>query len=173
MCSFDGPAEKRPYHYVQCGLDNIYLGNGFEVDLIDGEEYVRVQNVEELWKTIGIAVSTNPSELTPKEIRFLRNHMELTQEELGKKLGVDGQTVARWEKEQTKLPGPANLAIRTLFLTSPAAQPEGSEIIVGLYEAIERQESESPKEFSAIQLIRVHDSWTTKSTERQLEFSGV
>jgi hypothetical protein len=38
-------------------------------------------------------------------------------------------TVARWEKGKAKLPGPADLALRALFLASDTAQPEGSKIL--------------------------------------------
>ncbi|WP_018148928.1 helix-turn-helix domain-containing protein [Henriciella marina] len=171
--SFGKPAEREPYHYVQCGLDNVFLYDGYELECIDEEEYVRVRNVEELWKGIGISVATEARELQPKEIRFLRNHMELTQDDLAKKLGVEPQTLARWEKSQTKLPGPADLAIRTLFLTSPAAQPEGSEIIGRLFKVIEDRENNIPRDFSAINFIRCMEGWKRKNDDNQLELTGV
>ena len=82
-------AAKEPYHYTQCGLENVYLHDGYELDVVDGQEYVRVASVESLWKTIGISLALDKKELSPAEIRFLRNHMGLTQEELAKKLEQD------------------------------------------------------------------------------------
>jgi transcriptional regulator with XRE-family HTH domain len=74
--------------------------------------------------------------------------MELTQAQLGACLRVSDQTVARWEKGVTKLvPGPADLALRVLFLASPAAQPEGIKIVQELFKfletIIEHDESEA------------------------------
>ena len=170
-------AEKDAYHYTQCGLDNVFLVSGYTREEVDGKEYVRIMNVEGLWKAIGISIATELSSLAPEEIRFLGSHMELTQPELAKKLGVDVQTFARWEKNQTQLSGPADLAIRTLFLTSPVAQPEGSEIIGDLYAIIEKREDVTKPDFSAKRLIRTMDiagnKWTTSTDSNQLELQGM
>ena len=115
--------------------------------------------------------------MAPQEIRFLRKHMQLSQPELAKKVGVDTQTLARWEKDQTKIPGPADLALRTLFLTSPVAQPEGSEIIGELFSLIEKREKEQQPDFSASGLVRtmdiVNDSWKPSINSGQLKLAGI
>jgi hypothetical protein len=67
--------------------------------------------------------------LNPKETRFLRIQMGKTQPEIANLLRVDDQTVARWEKKKCKIPGPADLILRALFLSSDVAQPEGGEIL--------------------------------------------
>ncbi|MEO1659344.1 MAG: helix-turn-helix domain-containing protein [Pseudomonadota bacterium] len=164
-------------HYTQCGLKNIYLASGFKRETVGEKEYVRIRNIDSLWKTIGISIVKDNHALSPAEINFLRRHMKLTQAELAKKLGVDTQTYARWEKEKTELPGPAALAIRTLFLTSPAAQPEGSEIIVKLYEIIQEHESESNPAFSAAGFVRTMNnddgSWKYAVDTPQMALNGV
>lgn len=162
-----GEAAKEPYHYTQCGLDNVYLEGGFELTTVDGEEFISISNIDGLWKVIGIEIATHEGSLSPNEIKFLRSHMGLTQQELAKKLGVDTQTYARWEKTQTKIPGPANLAIRTLFLTSDAAAPEGTEVITQLYDLIEESEKDLKRDFSAIHLIRTMDGWQIGGLDRQ------
>jgi DNA-binding transcriptional regulator YiaG len=131
----DAPAPK-PYLYKECGLDHIYLMNGFSIERVDGEDYVSIENVDGLWKAIGLNLVTEKKILSPKEIRFLRGLMGMTQSELAKLLRVDDQTVARWEKKKSKLPGPADLGLRMLFLNSKVAQPEGNEILVKLQETI-------------------------------------
>lgn len=118
-----------PYHYRECGLDNIFLLNGFDFEYHDGDRYISVHNADELWKAIGLHLVEKQKTLSPKEVRFLRNHMRLTQAELAQMLRVDDQTVARWEKGKSKLPGPADLALRAAFLGSNVAQPEGSAIL--------------------------------------------
>src|SRR5690349_8978096 len=88
----------KPYHYTECGLSNIYLLNGFTLDEYDGEQYVSVENLDGLWKAIGLDIVTGRKLISGKEVRFLRGQMDLTQSELGALLRVDDQTVARWEK---------------------------------------------------------------------------
>lgn len=125
----DNHIESTPYHYRECGLDNIYLMNGFSLENCDGDEYVSIRNIEELWKAIGLNLITSQKDLSPKEIRFLRRQMRYTQSELANRLRVTDQTVARWEKDTCKMPGPADLVLRVLFLSSEIAQPQGKEIL--------------------------------------------
>ena len=125
-----------PYHYKECGLDNIYLANGFTIEDMDGDDYVSIENVDGLWKAIGLNLVRDQKTFAPKEIRFLRTQMEMTQAELALLLRVDDQTVARWEKQKCKIPGPADLALRVLFLSSTIAQPEGGELLKHLHEAV-------------------------------------
>jgi DNA-binding transcriptional regulator YiaG len=127
-----------PLHYTACGLDDVYLINGFTRETVDGEEYVTIEDMDGLWKAIGLHLVTHRKVLAPKEVRFLREHMDFTQAELGEKMRVSDQTVARWEKGQTdEIPGPADFLLRVLFLASERAQPEGGKILDHLMKVIE------------------------------------
>jgi hypothetical protein len=84
-----------PLHYTACGVDNIYLMNGFRRETIDGETFTSIEDLDGLWKAIGLHLVTTRKVLAPKEIRYLREHMGLTQAELGARLRVSDQTVAR------------------------------------------------------------------------------
>jgi DNA-binding transcriptional regulator YiaG len=146
-----GKAAGKPLHYTACGLDDIYLVNGFTREVVDGEEYITIQDLDALWSAIGLHLVTTKKVLAPKEIRFLREHMDFTQAELGKLMRVSDQTVARWEKGTTDaFEGPADFMLRVLFLTSPIAQPEGREILnkTGIMkmaeEIVEKDEQDKP-----------------------------
>ena len=60
--------------------------------------------------------STRKKLLTGKEVRFLRKEINLTQSELGRLFGVDAQTVARREKGENNVSGPAERLLRALYL---------------------------------------------------------
>jgi DNA-binding transcriptional regulator YiaG len=144
LCGEAAPAPK-PYHYKECGLDNIYLMNGYSIEEVDGEEYVSVDSVDELWKAIGLNLVTSKKILSPKEIRFLRGQMDKTQAEVASLLRVDDQTVARWEKGKVGLSGTADIALRALFLASRVAQPEGATILSQWLETLRKLvERDSP-----------------------------
>lgn len=113
---------EQPLRYTACGLDDVYLLNGFTRETIDGEEYVTIEDLEDLWKAIGLHLVKTRKSLAPKEIKFLRQHMDMTQAELAAHLRVTDQTVARWEKGAVELPGPADLLLRVLFLGSDIAR---------------------------------------------------
>jgi DNA-binding transcriptional regulator YiaG len=155
-----------PLHYTACGLDNVYLLNGFTRETVDGEEYVSIEDMEGLWKAIGLHLVTTRKALAPKEIRFLRQQMDLTQAELGARLRVADQTVARWEKDRCDLPGPADMMLRALFLGSKIAQPEGNEIlkkIINLWdELLERDEPAQKAD------VFEHGPHKRKESEREL-----
>ena len=116
----DAKASK-PYHYTECGLDNIYLLDGFDVEEMDGEKYVSITDVDGLWKAIGLNLVANRKTFSPEEIRFIRTQMSKTQAELAALLRVDDQTVARRVgKRKCKLPGPpADWPCGFLFLACP------------------------------------------------------
>jgi hypothetical protein len=63
------PPESKPYHYTECGLDDVYLLNGFSFDELD----VSINNVDGLWRAIAANLVTRHATLSPAEIRFLRS----------------------------------------------------------------------------------------------------
>ena len=110
------PPRPSPYAYTVCGLDNIFLLNGYRTDYHDGEESISVIDVEGLHRAIGRHLVLHRKGLSPKEVRFLRKTMDLTQAELAAKLGNDAQSVARWEKGTCEMPGTAEKLLRVTFL---------------------------------------------------------
>ncbi len=108
------PAQE-PHHYRVSGLDDIYLLNGFTRESTPYGEVVKIADVVGLHKAIGHRIVTEDKPLSPREFRFLRKNMDLTQEDLAKRLKVDAQTVARYEKDQTAIPGPTDMVLRIMF----------------------------------------------------------
>ena len=49
-----------------------------------------------------------------KELKEKRNELSLTQEQLAKELNVTGNTVARWERDEMKIPPFLHLALETI-----------------------------------------------------------
>ena len=139
--------DKSPYHYTECGLDDIYLRSGYEIHSTPEGDFVSVKDADELLKAIGIHLVTAKKELTGRELRFLRKHMDETQAELADLLRVSDQTVARWEKgegEGAGIPGPADFLIRMLFLEHIGEQQGVRELLRDLKE---RDEDPSGKQF--------------------------
>jgi len=105
----------KPYHYKMCGLDDVYLLNGFAVKETSYGSGVTVSDVDGLHRAIGFLLINERKALSPKELRFLRKEMGLTQAELGLRIGQSDQQVARWEKGECIIPGPAERLIRILY----------------------------------------------------------
>ncbi|MBO0735183.1 MAG: helix-turn-helix domain-containing protein [Alphaproteobacteria bacterium] len=103
------------YHYVESGLDNIYLADGFEfIDRPAGRE-LRIVDIDGLHKAIGTMLVTAKKNLSGKEIRFLRKEMSISQSKLARLLEVSEQTVHRWEKGKGEFPKSAEMLIRLLY----------------------------------------------------------
>jgi DNA-binding transcriptional regulator YiaG len=118
------------YHYTRCGLDNVWLRNGYRIeDLGEYGESVVVENVEQLERTIARHLVDQSRPLTGQEFRFLRTMMDMTQSAIGRRLGKDYQSVARWETDTRKpVPKFADAAIRQRYLESIGERPLFTEI---------------------------------------------
>lgn len=93
--------EKISYHYKDCGLDNIYLSNGYEI--IHDPEFgsaVSIHDVDGLNKAIAESIISCSPFIRGQEVRFLRSQLKLSQTEMGVLLGCDLRTVQRWEEKR-------------------------------------------------------------------------
>lgn len=112
-----GEKEKQPLHYTACGLDDVYLLSGYEVEKTPYGAGLTIKDLDGLHQAIGCYLANQKKALSGKELRFLRKQMDLTQSDLGKFLGLTtSQQVARWEKGESIISGPADVLIRALFV---------------------------------------------------------
>lgn len=101
------------YHYKECGLNNIYLVNGVE---IDENEYTAIHNANDLNKAIVIYICNQKAWISSEQLKFLRIELNSSQASLAKLLCCSRQTIARWEKGSTRMPYIYDAVIRTVFL---------------------------------------------------------
>lgn len=112
FCTRGNAPADQPRLYEGCGLDNIWLVDGFEVVEYLGEETVQPEDVEELHRAIALHLIMSKKALGGSEIKFIRRAIDMTQAELAHRLSVTYQTVARWEKDKVVIPGPEDLLLR-------------------------------------------------------------
>lgn len=103
------------YHYTECGLPYVYLTNGFNIKKIDGDEFVSIDNLFELHALIGRNIVSQIRPISHQEFKFIRIELNMSQKALSNLLGVDTQTVARWEKGQSVIPRTADVTLRALY----------------------------------------------------------
>lgn len=157
-----------PILYRGAGLDGIYLCNGYERFDEDGEWFTLIKDISGLHNAIGMHLVENRKVLSPKEVRFLRLAMDVTQSELGRMLGVTSQSVARWEKDQCEMPGPADRMLRIHFLKCLVSPEEFQEYVLAQTKRLDEmdQSSDEPMKF-------VHDdsqsTWKESAPDRELE----
>ena len=104
------------YHYTESGLRNVWLTNGYNKHTTPFGEGVAVHDVDGLTAAICGMLTKKPGLLTGAELRYLRSGgMLLSQPALGKVMGTDAQSVARWEK-LGRVPRWADKLVRLLYL---------------------------------------------------------
>ena len=104
------------YRYTACGLDNVYLLNGYELHQLEDGEGVSVRDLEDLHRAIGRSLAKQDEPLQPKELRWFRLHLDLTQDKLAEILGCRPQAVAKWEKGESRPSEKNDTFIRLLYL---------------------------------------------------------
>jgi len=160
-----------PVLYRACGLDEIYLLNGYHLEDHDGEQFMSVDKIEELHQAIGRHLVMHRKGLAPKEIRFLRNTMDLTQAELAARLGNNAQSVARWEKGECEVPGASEKLLRVVFLASLLTDDEMTklrEFIKSSLSALDEMDETTPAQGR----FELGDIWQEKLTEeRELQYA--
>lgn len=105
------------YHYTSCGLDNVFLRNGFTRKETPYGAAVSIEDIEGLHLAIASDLLRQKTPLTGAQFRFLRKEQDLTQAEIGAILGVTEQTIACWEKQRdTHVQRMADIAMRAYYL---------------------------------------------------------
>jgi putative transcriptional regulator len=125
------------YHYTECGLQNVWLTNGYDVCEVDGEKAVSISDVDELHELIGRSIAAK-SNLNATEIRFLRKEIGLSQKRLADLLGSTEQTVSLWER-RGRMPKGYDRLVRLLYLEKIDGNVKVQEIINRLIELDFRQ----------------------------------
>ncbi len=103
------------YNYRECGLDNIKLVNGYEIEESPYGSAVSIRNMKELHKAIGLEIINKDGRITNKELRFIRKELGLSQKLLADTLSVTEITVRKWEAGENNINGTADKLLRALY----------------------------------------------------------
>ena len=106
---------KELFHYVACGLPNVWLENGYEVQEAPHGKTFKIHKLEELHDAIGRAVAEQDELLTGDEIRFLRTELSMSRKALGSSLGYSPETIKKWESGENTIPKSADILLRALY----------------------------------------------------------
>lgn len=150
--------KEKGYHYVECGLDNIFLLNGVEIIKTETGEEIFIHDINGLHKTIGKILVSKPGLLTGKEIRFIRHILDLTQTRLANILGCDYQTILRWEKDKGLISKAADFIIKTLFIAYVSSETGDRNLYEKINEIADLDAREA-HELSSMKFEEVAHQW--------------
>jgi len=103
------------YHYTECGLDNVWLENGYTVHTTPYGKGVSIDDAAGLHGVLVAELVKKQGRITGKELRFLRTHLALSQSNLAKWLGATDQSVSLWERTG-KVPATSDALVRMLVI---------------------------------------------------------
>lgn len=104
------------YHYLECGLDDVYLANGFKWHETARGTSIAIKDIDTLHRVIGEHLCRDKKELSGKEFRFLRREMLMSQALLADLFNVKEQTVHRWETGKSPVPKASESLIRLMYM---------------------------------------------------------
>jgi putative zinc finger/helix-turn-helix YgiT family protein len=104
------------YHYLESGLDNLWLCD-VEVYRCQCGESAAIPQPIEIHRAIARCLLMSKTPLSGKEIRFLRKHIAMKAIEFAKRIGVDNATISRWENGKEN---PSDVADRVIRLACAA-----------------------------------------------------
>ena len=123
------------YHYTDCGLDYVYLQNGYTLHNTRHGEGVSIMDARQLHERIALDILGRHSPLQGQDVRFLRGMLRLSQEGLAHVLRQQRGSVARWEAEPAKdLPGAVDSALRMFYALKAGGHDTATKVVALLLE---------------------------------------
>jgi putative transcriptional regulator len=109
-------ADRSPFPYGGGGLDWVFLEDGYSIHETPYGRGVAIQDADSLHNLVLREIITSPHPIRGQELRFIRSMLDLSQEGMGKIIGVQRLQVTRMEANRKKLITPsADRAIRMFF----------------------------------------------------------
>lgn len=151
--------QKKYYHYTECGLNNIYLVNGFKITkTVDGDEEVFIHDIHGLHKAISTILIFKKGLLEGNEIKFIRAMLDLSQNRLAALIGCRYQQILLWEKNKNKISKPADRLLRVYFYTYLNKDVDNAEVYNRINEIADLDAAEAD-EGNRIEFQEVKDTW--------------
>jgi putative zinc finger/helix-turn-helix YgiT family protein len=116
-CSTPLSTRRGDYQYLESGLPNVTL---LDIELLTcddcDEEMASIPRLEELHRVLAFAIATHPARLVGTEIRFLRKYLGWSGKDFAATMGVQPETVSRWENDRERIGLVSDRLLRTMVL---------------------------------------------------------
>lgn len=147
------------YHYTECGLDNIYLVNGFKITKTrNGDEELFIHDIHGLHKAISNTLIFKKGLLEGEEIKFIRTMLDLSQNKLAALIGCRYQQILLWEKNKNKISKPADRLLRIYLYTYLYKEVDNGEVFDRINEIADLDAAEAGH-CDKVEFKEVKDAW--------------
>ncbi len=116
-----------------------------------GEEEIGIPRLAELHQIVAETIASKSARLTPKEVRFLRKHLDMTNVRLAEIMGVAPETASRWQSEK----GPQMGVVAERLLRLLILKEKGSDVL--------HKTANTPSKPIKTRLQTVNNHWQTEA----------
>ncbi len=98
---------EKMYHYIDSGLPDIWLDGGVEFTETPDGPATAIQDIDGLHHLIAMGIIESverTGRMTGPEFKFLRIELDMSQRATSQVVGVDANTIYRWEKGDVNVP---------------------------------------------------------------------
>lgn len=123
-CAAPMRSETRDHHYIESGLENVWL-RGLTVQVCsEGHELLSIPAMANLHRAIALAIISRNTRLTPPEVKYLRKYLGLSNQDFATVMAVSEGQASRWATG-TEMGASAENLLRILVLRGmkPDAYP--------------------------------------------------
>jgi DNA-binding transcriptional regulator YiaG len=111
-------SREKPFHFVDSGLNNVYLVGIKYFMYSDGRIVPEIPAIKQLMQLVACDLIEQESALTGDEIRFLRKRLGQKQIEFARAIGIEPETLSRCENGHQKLGESNDKLIRLYYAIS-------------------------------------------------------
>ena len=138
-CEKDAKVVRDSYQFKESGLDVVLQG----IEIIRckhcGNEDPIIPRLNDLMRTIAVAVISKPFQLRGEDVRFLRKYLRLTAAEFAHLLDVDKTTLSKWENNDDGIGSQSDRLIRlTVLALGEGLKEKVDEVIRTVFPNIRR-----------------------------------
>ena len=137
VCGSSAPVTRGKFRFDQIGLPVVLQG----IDLVRcdcGNTDPIIENVRDLMNAIARAVVSKDTPLTGHEVRFLRKYVGKSAKDFCVGIGIEPETLSRWENSQSTIGTTGERLVRVLIMSlSPSLKderPRAWEILSDIHE---------------------------------------
>ncbi len=129
-CGAAVSSETRDHKYIESGLETVWIENATFRVCDNGHESLAIPMMGRLHRAIALAIVNRNAKIAPAEVRYLRKHLGLSNEDFATVMGVSKHQSSRWANSE-KMGDSAERLLRTLVRdgAKPEAYPIGQDHI--------------------------------------------
>lgn len=134
--------DEKPFHFVDSGLENVFLVGIRYFKDEDGTTTAEIPAAKQLMRLLARNLLFSSGTLTGKEIRFLRKRLGMKAGDFAKVLGLEAETLSRIENEKQSLSEQVDKLTRMSYLLlchDPALAEDAKRLMDLVQSAVEKR----------------------------------